>query len=101
MAWVVGSDCGSYTAIVIVSTVTPWYVAPPLSPLNGGTHGGAYSDGTLMRPNVVSQFGSVASSVDADFRKLGDGELPPNELLVAEPALPCVALPDPSVPAAV
>ena len=53
------SGCSWYTAIVIVSAVTPWAVAPPLSPPvpRRWTHGGEYENGTATRP----VFGVAAS----------------------------------------
>src|SRR5918995_2193345 len=43
--------------ILISSPVTPSDVAPPFFPVNGWTHGGAYTDGIFTRPVVVSQLG--------------------------------------------
>src|SRR5918994_5534343 len=43
--------------ILISSPVTPSDVAPRFFPVNGWTHGGAYTDGILTRPVVVSQLG--------------------------------------------
>ena len=48
--------------ILMVVAVTPCDVAPPLSPANAGTHGGAYTVGNLMRPVFVSQLPQVVWS---------------------------------------
>jgi len=42
---------------VISLPVTPGAVAPPLSPCQGLTHGGAYQKGTATRPSDVSHRG--------------------------------------------
>src|SRR6266542_3280041 len=54
-----GSFAGSptQTTILISLSVTPWAVAPPFLPVNGWTHGGAYTVGIFTRPVVVSQLG--------------------------------------------
>ncbi len=41
----------------MVSLVTPSAVAPPLSPVKGLTHGGAYVSGTATVPRSASQSG--------------------------------------------
>src|SRR5262245_23438975 len=45
------------TTTLISVSVTPWAVAPPFLPVNGWTHGGAYTVGIFTRPVVVSQLG--------------------------------------------
>src|SRR5690348_9212314 len=51
------SGCAWYSATVISSLVTPGDVAPPLSPVKGSTHGGAYVRGTATVPRSTSQLG--------------------------------------------
>src|SRR5688500_4915488 len=55
---------GSYSTKVMVSLVTPGWVAPPLSaPLGQGTtHGGAYRSGIRTRPVARSQFGLLSAA---------------------------------------
>src|SRR5919109_2391694 len=48
--------------MLIVLSVTPFAVAPPLDPENRATHGGAYRDGTLIRSVPVSQLGPKSIS---------------------------------------
>src|SRR6478752_10059188 len=48
--------------MVMVLAVTPGYVAPPLTPFGAATHGGAYTDGILIRPVFGSQFGPKCCS---------------------------------------
>src|SRR4051812_38140924 len=56
-----------YRATVISSPVTPGDVAPPLSPVNGCTHGGAYVSGTATVPRSTSHVGpqSILERFDA------------------------------------
>ena len=58
------SGCSWYTAIVIVSALTPGAVAPPLfPPFHGITHGGAYENGTATLPVDVSHVGPQSTWV--------------------------------------
>ena len=76
---------------------------PPLSPLNGGTQGGEYRDGSLIRPVVLSQAGSEVGVGAADAPPpawpASPAEAPPAPSFAA-PAPPAAPTPEPAAPAA-
>lgn len=64
-------ELGSAKVSVMVLPVTPGLVAPPLSPENAGTHGGAYTDqvncftpGPQCAPATVWPGAPMAAAVD-------------------------------------
>ena len=77
-----------YCTTLTVSAVTPGDVAPPLSPSNGSTHGGAYTETSLILPVSVSQLGpqsmsAVSPSCSAFCHVMGPEAISSSSLAVA------------------
>ena len=77
-----------YSTTLTLSAVTPADVAPPLSPSNGSTQGGAYTETSLSLPVSVSQFrpqsmSSVSPSSSAFCHVIGPDAISSSPLAVA------------------